>query len=36
VALRDAGVLEERRAGAASALDAALRVDRAPWTLGVF
>jgi predicted acetyltransferase len=35
-ALRDAGVVEERTPGAAAALDAALRVDRAPWTTGVF
>lgn len=35
-ALRDAGVVVERTAGAATALDAALRVDRAPWTAGVF
>lgn len=35
-ALHDAGVVEERTAGALSALDAALRTDRAPWTVGVF
>jgi predicted acetyltransferase len=36
VALADAGAVVERTPGAASALDAALRVDRAPWTAGVF
>ncbi|WP_210490973.1 GNAT family N-acetyltransferase [Patulibacter sp. SYSU D01012] len=35
-ALHDAGVVEERTAGTLSALDAALRTDRAPWTVGVF
>jgi predicted acetyltransferase len=35
-ALCDAGVVQERTPGAAAALDAALRVDRAPWTTGVF
>jgi predicted acetyltransferase len=35
-ALRDAGAVAERTAGAAAALDDALRVPRAPWTTGVF
>ncbi|MEV4420322.1 GNAT family N-acetyltransferase [Patulibacter sp. NPDC049589] len=36
VALADAGRIAEPSPGSASALDAALRVDRAPWTVGVF
>jgi predicted acetyltransferase len=35
-ALRDAGLVEERTDGACARLDAALRVERAPWTTGVF
>lgn len=35
-ALRDAGLIEEHTAGACVALDAALAVERAPWTTGVF
>lgn len=35
-ALRDAGLVEEHTAGASAALDAALAVERAPWTTGVF
>ncbi|MGX6448855.1 GNAT family N-acetyltransferase [Patulibacter sp. S7RM1-6] len=35
-ALHAAGTVEERTAGAVAALDAALRTDRAPWTVGVF
>ena len=35
-ALRDAGLVEEATPGACAALDAALRVERAPWTLGTF
>jgi predicted acetyltransferase len=34
--LRDAGVVAEETPGACAALDAALRVERAPWTLGTF
>jgi predicted acetyltransferase len=34
--LRDAGVVTEEAAGASAVLDAALRVERAPWTLGTF
>jgi predicted acetyltransferase len=34
--LRDAGAIVEHAPGAVTALDAALRVERAPWTLGVF
>ncbi|WP_051471128.1 GNAT family N-acetyltransferase [Patulibacter minatonensis] len=34
--LRDAGAINEATAGTAVALDAALRVERAPWTAGVF
>lgn len=35
-ALRDAGALRETTPGAVATLDAALRVERAPWTTGVF
>jgi predicted acetyltransferase len=35
-ALCDAGLIEEHTAGACVALDAALAVERAPWTTGVF
>lgn len=34
--LRDAGVVDERTPGACATLDAALHVERAPWTLGTF
>lgn len=34
--LRDAGLVDERTPGAVASLDAALRVERAPWVVGGF